>query len=74
MDELKLTLSTKIMKNMVTKLLTKVISKKLGCKIDIQLNELQINMVDGKVHVHANMDAEMNKDDLVNIIANVGED
>lgn len=74
MDELKLSLSTRLMTGVVTKLLTKLISKKLGYKIDIQLNELMINTDNGKVHIYANVDAEMNNEDLMSIIKSIGSD
>lgn len=74
MDELKLSLSNGFMTGMVTKLLTKLISKKLGCKIDIQLNELKINIVDSTAHVHVNVDAEMNNNDLMDLIKSVSKD
>lgn len=74
MDELKLNLTTKLMKGIVTKLLTKMIYKKCGCKVDIQLNELQINVVDGKAHLHANVDAEINNDEFMKIVKTIGMD
>jgi hypothetical protein len=74
MDELKISLSNGLMTGMVTKLLTKLISKKLGYKIDIQLNDLKINVVDSKAHVHVNVDAEMNNDDFMNLIKSMNKD
>ena len=74
MDELKLKLSTKFMRGMVAKLLSKMISKKLGCDIDILINEIEIRNEDGKVRLHANVDAETNSEDFVTIVKSIGLD
>ena len=72
MDELKMSLSTKFMKGIVTKIISKAILKKTGYNIDIQLNEIKLETVDGKVCLHADVDAEINNEDFINIIKNKG--
>lgn len=68
MDELKLILGTKFMRSIVTKIIAKAILKKTGYRVDINLHEISAEVVDGKVHFHANVDAQINTDDFVNII------
>ena len=68
MDELKLILGTKFMRGIVTKIIAKAILKKTGYHVDIDLHEISVEVVDGKVYLHTNMDAAINKEDLVNII------
>lgn len=70
MDELKLSLSTKFMKGIVTKIISKAILKKTGYNINIQLNEIKLETVDGKVCLHADVDAEINNEDFISIIKN----
>ena len=70
MDELKMSLSTKFMKGIVTKIISKAILKKTGYNINIQLNEIKLETVDGKVCFHADVDAEINNEDFINIIKN----
>ena len=70
MDELKMSLSTKFMKGIVTKIISKAILKKTGYNINIQLNEIKLETVDGKVYLHADVDAEINNEDFINIIKN----
>lgn len=70
MDELKMSLSTKFMKGIVTKIISKAILKKTGYNISIQLNEIKLETVDGKVCLHADVDAEINNEDFINIIKN----
>lgn len=74
MDELKLILSTKFMKNIVTKIIAKAIKKKLGYDIDIQINKIAIEAIDGKIHLHADVDAEVDKAEFVEIVKSVGLD
>lgn len=61
MDMFMLKLSTKFMKGTVAKILSKTIYKKLGYKIDIQLNDIRIDNVDGDVKFHIDVDGKMNK-------------
>ena len=70
MDELKMSLSTKFMKGIVAKIISKAILKKTGYNINIQLNEIKLETVDGKVCLHADVDAEINNEDFINIIKN----
>lgn len=74
MDELKLKLSTKFMRGIVTKLISKAIFKKYGYDVDILLNEIELKNVDGKIHLHADVDAEVKNEDFVKIIKSVGLD
>lgn len=74
MDALKLNLSTKFMKGIVTKLIAKTIYKKFGYRVDIQLNEIGIEVTGGKAYVHVNADAEINNDELVKIVKSIGLD
>jgi hypothetical protein len=68
MDELKLILGTKFMRGIFTKIIAKAILKKTGYQVDINLHEISAEVVNGKVHIHANVDAAINTEDLVNII------
>ena len=68
MDELKLILGTKFMRSIVTKIIAKAIFKKTGYHVGIDLHEITAETVNGKVHLHMNVGAVINTDDLVNII------
>lgn len=74
MDELKIGLSTKFMRGIVAKLISKLVQKKLGYKVDIQLNNVEVKMEDEKIHLHINADADLNKDEFVKIIKTIGLD
>ena len=72
MDELKMSLSTKFMRGIVTKIISKAILKKTGYNIDIQLNEIKLETIDGKVCLHADVDAKIDNKDFINIIKSKG--
>ena len=74
MDELKMRLSTKFMKNMVSKIISKSVYKKTGYKINVQLNKIDIEMVDGKIFLHADVDGEIENEELMKIIKSIGLD
>ena len=72
MDELRIGLATKFMRSIVAKLISKLVRKKLGYKVDIQLNNVEVKMEDEKIHLHINIDAGLNKDEFVKIIKAIG--
>lgn len=71
MDEMKLKLSTRFMRSIVSKILSKIVYKKLGYKVVIQLNELDINMIDGDTTVHANVELKCDSDEFKKIMKGI---
>lgn len=71
MDELKLKLSTKFMRGIASKLIAKAISKKLGCKVDIQLNDLDISVVDGETKINTNVELKMDSDEFMKLMKSI---
>lgn len=65
MDEIKMKLSTKLMRGIVSKMLSKIISNKIGCRVDVRFNKLEILSTDGKIHLNTDLNAEMAIDDFV---------
>ena len=63
MDELKLIISTKFMRNIITKILAKVIYKKTGYHIDIQINRVEADTYDG---VNKQEEAENSQEEAEN--------
>lgn len=70
MDEMNIV--SKFTKNVISKLVKKVLHKRLGYNVDILLNEMNVTITDGKAHVHLNVDAELEKDELMKILKNIG--
>lgn len=74
MDELKLKLTTNFMRGILAKIIAKAIQKKLGCNIDILVNQISVTAVDGKVHLHADVDAETTNENFMKVIKSIGLD
>lgn len=74
MDELKLKLSTKFMRGIIAKFIAKALFKKFGCRIDVQINEIEVETVNGKIRFHANVDAEVDNGDFLNVIKTISKD
>lgn len=74
MDEMKLNLTTKFMRGFLAKLLSKAIKKKFGCEINIHLSEIELDMVDGRIHAHVNADVDMGSDDFKKLVKTVYRD
>lgn len=74
MDEMKLKLSTKFMRGLVAKLIAKFIYKKLGYKINIQLNELDVSVIDGETSINTNVEIKMDSKEFMNLMKNIGAD
>lgn len=70
MDEMKIV--SKFTTNMISKLVKMVLRKKLGYNVDIQLNEIKTTITDDKTHVHLDADAELEKEELMKILKNIG--
>lgn len=70
MDEMKIV--SKFTTNVISKLVKMVLRKKLGYDVDIQLNEIKTTITDGKTHVHLDVDAELDKEELLKILTNIG--
>lgn len=70
MDELKLNLTSKLMRGIITKL----IRKKLGCDIDIQINDMNVSTVDGNIHLHVDANADIAHTEFIKLIKHIGLD
>lgn len=71
MDELKLKLSTKFMRGIVAKVIRAAIQKKLGCSIDVFLNNIEVTTSDDKIHFHADIEADMTNGEFTKLINSV---
>lgn len=74
MDEMKLRLSTRFMRGIAAKLISKAIQKKYGYKVNVQLNELDIRIIDGETRISTNVEASINSKEFMKIIKDIGLD
>ena len=63
---------SKFTRGIVSKVLKMVVHKKTGYNVDIQLNEITTKINDGKTHLHLDVDAELEKDELIKILKSIG--
>lgn len=70
MDEMKI--GSKFTTSIISKLVAVVIRKKLGYDVELKLNEVTATVIDGKTHVHLDVDAEFEKDELMKILKSIG--
>lgn len=70
MDEVRIV--SKFTRDVISKLLKMMLHKKLGYNIDIQLNEVNATITEGKTHIHLDVDAELDKDELMKILKTIG--
>lgn len=66
-DEMKINLRTTFMRNLVKKFIVNAIKKKTGIKPDLILDELSLEKVGDRYHIHVSMDASISDSDLLKI-------
>lgn len=71
MDEMKLTLTTKFMRGIAAKLIARALHKKLGYKVDIQVHDLDISVVDGETKICANIEGKLDSNEFKKIMKNL---
>ena len=71
MDEMKLKLSTKFMRNVASKLIARSIYKKYGYKVNVHLNDLDIRMIDGETNISTNLDIKLDSDEFMKIMKSI---
>lgn len=74
MDELKLRLTTKFMRNLASKLIARTIYKKYGYKVDIQLNDLDLSVIDGETKINTNVEVRLDNKEFMKIVKTIGLD
>ena len=49
-----------------------MIYKKTGYKVDIQLNDLDINIINGETRISAGVEAKLSSNEFMKIVKNIG--
>lgn len=73
MDEMRLTLSTKFMRNLIAKIIRKVISKQVGYQVGVGIRELDVSYENGKAHLHTNIDLVMDNDEFMKLMKSIAD-
>lgn len=72
MDEMKLKLSTKFMRGIVAKLLSKAIYAKYGYKVNIQLNDLAVDFINGETTISTSVEVKLASEEFTKIVKSIG--
>lgn len=70
MDEMRIV--SKFTRGIISKALKMVVHKKTGYNVDIQVNEITTTINDGKTHLHVDIDAELEREELIKILKSIG--
>ena len=70
MDEMRIV--SKFTRGIISKALKMVVHKKTRYNVDIQVNEITTTINDGKTHLHVDVDAELERDELIKILKSIG--
>lgn len=74
MDEMRIKLSSNFMKGIASRLISRSIYKKTGCKVNIQLNDIDVWAIDGNTTIKLNVEANLKSDDFNKIMKSIDED
>lgn len=64
-------IESKFMRGIVSRFIRKVMRNKLGCDMDIQLNGFRTTVLDEKTHIHLDVDLELTKEELNNLLKGI---
>lgn len=71
MDEMKVKLSTKFMKGLVSKIISKIAYEKTGRKFDIQVNDLDINVTGDDAKLSTSIEIVLSNDELKELLKSI---
>ena len=74
MDKMRIKLATKLMRNVVAKLISRSIYKKFGYKVNFQLNDVDVNLVNDNVSIKLNAEANLSYTEFAKIINDINSD
>ena len=70
MDEMKI--ESDFMRRSASWLIEKVVRNKLGYDVEVQLNGLLVTVLDGKAHVHLDVDLDAGKEEVGKLLKSIG--
>lgn len=71
---MKLKLSTRFMRNLASKLLSRFIYKKFGCKVNVYINDLEYQTIDGDTTLKLNLEAKMDSNEFIHLMKEIDAD
>lgn len=74
MDEMRIKLSTKFMRGIFAKILSKAIQMKTGCKVDIQIHEFDFWSIGGDTTIKTNVEVKLKSEEFNKILKSIDLD
>lgn len=59
---------TRFMKDKISKLISNTLSEEMGCKIEVYFNDVSIDMRKGRINLHTDVYANVDRKDLIKAI------
>lgn len=59
-------------RGLLSKVIRRIVRRKTGYDVDIQLNRIDTTIVNGKTHIHLDLDAELEKEELLKLLKGIG--
>lgn len=72
MDELRIKLTTKFMRGILSKLISKMIYKKYGYKVNVHIKYMDIWNIDGDTNIDLNLGVKMDSEEFGKLIGKIG--
>ena len=69
---MKLRIPTNTLRKLCSKLVSKIIYREYACEADVQINNVEIEFADGKIHTRCDVEFEMTKEELKHLITMIG--
>ena len=73
MDEIKVKLTGRFMRMMVSKWISRMIKKHYGYNIDIHIGELNLDSISGETTIVANVEMKLDSDEFKKVVQNIME-
>ena len=70
MDELKIT--GKFMTGLISRLISRMVYTKCGCDADIHINSINATIIDGRTHIHMDIEGDIDNRELEELLKGVG--
>lgn len=71
MDEVQMKLTTSgFLCKIIAKMITHALKTKLGCKIDLTINDIDIQSTWGNTQIHLDLNAGLSKDEFIKLLKN----
>lgn len=73
MDKIEIGLTSKFMKGIVSKLISKFLLNRFGYNVGVQIDDLEIKLIDGGATIRTNVEVKLGNDELKEMLRSITE-